>query len=226
MTSNVAEPAESAGSALSLGVHGAADSTIERTIGALYAEGSERSPSVDRALRRFGHASLRYARERGIRLVLLARDQRYRDVSPALLRLGIDVDSWPAPPAGLFVVEERTVYLRPQSRMTAAHEFAHALDCALGNGTYRSGCDPELRRVFSEVTHFVTPYQASGLDEFFAEVVRAFVDDCNDPGSSWPQATQARLQALQPEVYAHVERILVVEIPQQLGITQTALKSA
>jgi len=89
MSSNAAEPAESAGSSLSLGIHGAADSAIERTIGALYAEGSERSPSVDLALRRFGHASLRYARERGIRLVLLARDQRYRDVSPALLRLGI-----------------------------------------------------------------------------------------------------------------------------------------
>lgn len=226
MTSNVAEPAESAGSSLSPGVHGAADSTIERTIGELYADGSERSPSVDRALRRFGHASLRFARERGIRLVLLARNQRYRDVSPALLRLGIDVDSWPAPPAGLFVVEERTVYLPSRSRMTAAHEFAHALDCALGNGTYRSGCDPELRRLFSEAAHFVTPYQASGLDEFFAEAVRAFIDDCNDPGSSWPQATPARLQALQPEVYAHVERIIAVEIPQQLGITQTALKSA
>jgi hypothetical protein len=70
-----------------------------------------------------------------------------------------NVDAWPAPPTGLFVVEERTVYLRSRSRMTAAHEFAHALDCALGNGTYRSGCDPELRRLFSEATRFVTPYQ-------------------------------------------------------------------
>lgn len=217
MTSNIAEAAESAGSSLSPSVHRAWPSAIEGTIDALYALGSERSRSVDLALRRFGHAPLRYALERGIRLVLLARDQRYRDVSPALVRLGIDVDAWPAPPAGLFVVEERTVYLRSRSRMTAAHEFAHALDCALGNGVYRSGCDAELRRLFGEATRFVTPYQASGLDEFFAEAVRAFVDDCNDASSSWAQATPARLQALQPEVYAYVERILAVEIPQQLG---------
>jgi hypothetical protein len=223
MARNVAEPAESAGSSLFPAVHGVSNSAIERTIAALYAEGSEPSHSVDFALKRFGHAALRYAHERGIRLVLLARDQRYHDVSPALVRLGIDVDAWPAPPAGLFVVEERTVYLRSRSSMTAAHEFAHALDCALGNGTYRSGCDPELRRLFSEATRFVTPYQACGLDEFFAEAVRAFVD-CNDPSSPWPKATPARLQALQPEVYAHVERILTVEIPQQLGIAQTTLK--
>ena len=48
----------------------------------------------------------------------LAESERYRDVSPALRRLGVDVDAWPVPPAGLFVVEERTVYLRSLSPMT------------------------------------------------------------------------------------------------------------
>ena len=32
----------------------------------------------------------------------LARRERYCDASPALQRLGIDVDGWPVPPAGLF----------------------------------------------------------------------------------------------------------------------------
>jgi len=48
----------------------------------------------------------------GCRVRPLAQYERYRDVPPALRRLGIDVDAWPVPPAGLFVVEERVVYLR------------------------------------------------------------------------------------------------------------------
>jgi len=50
---------------------------------------------------------------------------RYCDVSPALQRLGVDVDAWPVPQAGLFVVEERTVFLRSRSPMTIGHEVAH-----------------------------------------------------------------------------------------------------
>jgi len=42
-----------------------------------------------------------------------------------LRRLASGVDDWPVPPAGLFVVEERTIYLRSTSPMTVAHEFAH-----------------------------------------------------------------------------------------------------
>ena len=84
-----------------------------------------------------------------IRVRLLRGTQKYRDASPALARLGIDVDAWPAPPAGLFVVEERGLYLRSRSPMTVAHEFGHALDCALGGGVYRSGIDPRVRAQFS-----------------------------------------------------------------------------
>ncbi len=36
----------------------------------------------------------------------LGERESYRDASPALRRLAIDVDAWPAPPDGLFVVEE------------------------------------------------------------------------------------------------------------------------
>ena len=93
-----------------------------------------------------GSGALRFAIAAGIRVHVLAEGERYRDLSPALRRLGIDVDSWPAPPAGLFVVEERRVYLRALGAMTVAHEFGHALDCALGGGTYRSAVDPAIRR--------------------------------------------------------------------------------
>ena len=101
------------------------------------------------------------------------------------------------PPAGLFVVEERTVYLRSTSPMTVAHEFAHALDCALGGGVYLSGVDPRVRRAFRDARAFVTPYAASALDEYFAECLRAWVE-ANDARSPWPRATRARLREIDP----------------------------
>jgi hypothetical protein len=107
----------------------------------------------------------------------------------------------PIPPAGLFVVKERTMYLRSFSAMTVAHEFAHALHCALGGGVYLSGVDPRIRRTFERATAFVTPYAASGIDEYFAEAMRAWVE-ANDPQSLWPRATRARLLAVDPAMTA------------------------
>ena len=134
----------------------------------------------------------------------------YREASPALARLGIDVDSWPAPPAGLFVVEERTVYLRSRSVMTVAHEFGHALDCALGGGVYRSGIDPQIRRLFINARSFITPYAATGIDEYFAEGLRAYVE-ANDPASHWPRATKRRLQTIDPQMFEYIERLFALD---------------
>ncbi len=76
----------------------------------------------------------------GCRVRPLTRNERYRDVSPALRRLGVDVDAWPVPPAGLFVVEERTVYLRSFTPMTIGHEprtrsIAHSAMASIGAAT-------------------------------------------------------------------------------------------
>ena len=166
--------------------------------------------AIAATLERFGAAALAYARERAVRVCPLHRGEPYRAASPALGRLGIDVDTWPAPPAGLFVVEERTVYLRSRSPMTVAHEFGHALDCALGSGVYRSGLDPQVRRCFLAARRFVTPYAATGIDEYFAEALRAYVE-VNDPASHWPRATRARLHAIDPELFAYIERVYDVE---------------
>lgn len=163
-------------------------------------------PSVVRTLNRFGPAAIAFAYRFGARVIPLDAHQRYDDVSPALKRLGVDVDAWPAPPAGLFVVEERAVYLRSRSAMTVAHEFGHALDCALGGGVYRSSIDPQLRRLFAAATAYVTPYAATGTDEYFAESVRAFVE-ANDPASFWPRATRARLRRVDPQMYEYVDAI-------------------
>jgi len=162
--------------------------------------------AIAATLERFGAGALRFALDHHARVAPLHRGEAYRDASPALARLGIDVDAWPAPPAGLFVVEERTVYLRSRSAMTVAHEFGHALDCALGGGVYRSGVDPQIRRLFINARCFITPYAATGIDEYFAEGLRAFVE-ANDPASHWPRATKARLRNIDPLLYEYVDRL-------------------
>lgn len=158
------------------------------------------------ALEPFGSQALTFALAGGVTVVPLPQGARYRELSRALARLGIDVDAWPAPPAGLFVVEERTVYLRSRSPMTVAHEFGHALDCVLGGGVYRSGIDPVVRACFSTARTFVTPYAATGLDEYFAEALRAYVE-ANDPASVWPAATRERLLRVDPGLYAYVDAL-------------------
>jgi hypothetical protein len=165
--------------------------------------------AIVQTLKRFGNDALRFALDRGSTIAPLRRGERYASASPALARLGIDVDSWPAPPAGLFVVEERTVYLRSRSPMTVAHEFGHALDCALGGGVYHSGIDPELRRLFAAATSFITPYAATGIDEYFAEALRAFVE-VNDVTSHWPRATKIRLRQIDTELYEYISEIFAV----------------
>jgi hypothetical protein len=170
---------------------------------------SERA--VAATLDRFGVGALRFALGAGIRVRVLAPGERYRERSAALRRLGIDVDSWPAPPAGLFVVEERRIYLRSLGAMTVAHEFGHALDCALGGGTYRSGADPSIRRAYSRAKAFVTPYAASGIDEYFAEAMRAHIG-ANDPASPWPDATRERLRAVDPAMARIVARLFRDEL--------------
>jgi len=166
--------------------------------------------TIAATLQRFGDRALRFAAERGVTIRPLGRGEQYKKASPALARLGIDVDAWPAPPAGLFVVDERTVYIRCKSTMTIAHEFGHALDCTLGNGGYRSGIDPAIRRAFASAASFVTPYAATGIDEYFAEGLRAFVE-ANDPASHWPRATRNRLQSIDPNMYAYIVQLFVSE---------------
>ncbi len=172
----------------------------------LFVPGRPSDASVVQTLTRFGRGALVYALDRGVRVALLRANEAYRRASAALARLGIDVDAWPAPPAGLFVVEERTLYLRSRSPMTVAHEFGHALDCALGAGIYRSGIDPRVRALFADARAFVTPYAATGIDEYFAESLRAYVE-VNDPASTWPLATRVRLARLDPGMHAYVAEL-------------------
>ncbi len=185
----------------------------------LFKDGCQRYAQwhVIETLLRFGSGALAYAVRCGINVLPLQRGQRYREASAALTRLGIDVDTWPAPPAGLFVVEERTLYLRSRSPMTVAHEFGHALDCALGGGVYRSGIDPRIRALFANASAFVTPYAATGIDEYFAESLRAYVE-ANDATSPWPRATRARLRHHDPAMYTFLQELFDREFGGRLEI--------
>jgi hypothetical protein len=174
-------------------------------------------PQVLETLLRFGHGALSYALRSRIRILLLRTGELYREASPALARLGIDVDAWPAPPAGLFVVEERALFLRSRSPMTVAHEFGHALDCALGGGVYRSSIDPQVRALFAGAQTFVTPYAATGVDEYFAESLRAYVE-ANDCASPWPRATRARLRHGDPGMHDYVEALFEREFGERLDL--------
>jgi hypothetical protein len=167
--------------------------------------------AIEAVLDRFGTGALRVAASAGVRIVHLRGSETYRDRSQALRRLASGVDDWPVPPAGLFVVEERAVYLRSISPMTVAHEFAHALDCALGGGVYLSGVDPRVRRAFRNARAFITPYAASGLDEYFAESLRAWVE-ANDARSPWPRATRARLREIDPAIAAILDSIFAHDL--------------
>ena len=169
------------------------------------------SRTIATTLARFGAGAVAFATRSGIRIMPLRIAERYRDASRSLRRLGVDVDAWPVPPAGLFVVEERTVYLRTPTPMTIAHEFSHAIDCALGGGVYRSGYDPQIRAAFADARSFVTPYAATGLDEYFAESMRAYVE-VNDKTSPWPAATRARLEAIDPAMHACLARIFAIDL--------------
>jgi hypothetical protein len=140
------------------------------------------------------------------RIVVIHANETYAQHSPVLRRLAIGVDNWPIPPAGLYVLEERTVYLRSLSQMSVGHELMHSLDAALGGGAYLSGVDRRIRSAFECATAFVTPYSASGIDEYFAESARAMCA-FNDATSLWPKVTPQRLAAIDPTMYAYMSEL-------------------
>jgi len=53
----------------------------------------------------------------------------------------------------------------------------------------------------------VTPYAASGIDEYFAEAVRAYAE-VNDPTSFWPSVSKSRLRRVDLAMYRIVDSLL------------------
>jgi len=90
--------------------------------------------------------------------------------------------------------------------MTIGHEVAHAIDCALDDGVYRSGYDTHIRAALAAARVFATPYAASGFDDYFAECVRAYAYVLDDARSPWPRARRERLHACDPAATREPQR--------------------
>jgi len=161
------------------------------------------------ALSAFGDAALRAAIAGGVRIAIVPEARRYAEFSPLVAGRVPGIDDWSAPPAGLFVVEERTILLRNHTMgMTAAHEFAHALDAVMAKRprSYYSYESEELRGYFATASGFVNEYAASGLDEFFAESMRAYLE-VNDARCAWLPLTRQDLFLRDPRMFKLVERL-------------------
>jgi hypothetical protein len=170
----------------------------------------KRAPAaLRRVLAAFGEAALTCARDAGITISIVPSNVRFSQVSASVARCVPGIDDWSAPPSGLFIVEDRRVLLRDRAlSMTAAHEFAHALDASLARRkkSYYSFENEELRYYFATATGYVNEYAASGLDEYFAESVRAYVE-VNDPACAWLPLTRQDLFLRDPRMFGLVERL-------------------
>lgn len=151
---------------------------------------------------------LRFLKISGIRVRVLRARERYADASAALRYLeNHGPDWWVVAPSGIFVCDERTLYVRNVTVHTTTHECMHALDLGLGGDQYLSSVDPTFRRIFKKARGFINAYAMSSPDEAFAESARALCHDANDADSFWPAATPERLQAADPDMYAYMREI-------------------
>lgn len=171
---------------------------------------AQATPELASVLAPFGESALRAAARAGVRITLVPEGRRFGSYSESVARSAPGIDDWPSPPSGLFVVADRQVLLRKNSlRMTAAHEFAHALDSVMAKRprSYFSFESEELRYYFATATGYVNEYAASGLDEYFAESLRAYVE-INDERCSWLPLTRQDLYLRDPRMFALIERLL------------------
>lgn len=186
---------------------GAARAIAQSAVSSMF--GVTPPPRIVRALGTFGEPALALAVKSGVRISIVPDEQRFAEFSPAVAKLVPGIDEWSAPPSGLFVVEERRVLLRSRAlAMTAAHEFAHALDAVLAKRprSYFSYESEELRYYFATATGFVNEYAASGLDEYFAESVRAYLE-INDSRCAWLPLTRQDLFLRDQRMFLLVERL-------------------
>ena len=171
--------------------------------------GTEPPLDLEAALAEYGERVLSAAMRRGFTIAIVPEGQPFASFSSSVARCAPGIDKWAAPPSGLFVVDEKRILLRPHAmRMTAAHEFAHALDALLARKprSYFSYESEELRYYFATATGFVNEYAASSLDEYFAESMRAYVE-VNDERCAWLPLTRQDLYLRDPRMFALIERL-------------------
>lgn len=116
--------------------------------------------------------------DHNMRFVALERGEEFIEASSTVRCWSEDMRAYVKDARGLFVHEDRTVYLRQVTPLNLiVHEAGHAIDMTLGVGLEsRSRRDPiivgEFKRA-QERNAFITPKAAEHVGEFFAEAVRA-----------------------------------------------------
>ncbi len=203
----VSEPFNAVPSSIRL----AASSTTRVLVSALL--GRAPPATLTAALAPFGDRALRLAVNAGVRMTIVPNGRPFTQCSPAVAALVPDIDRWQAPPAGLFVLEEKLILLRSGAlRMAAAHEFAHALDALLANRprSYFSFENAEIRASYAAANGFINEYAASGLDEYFAESMRAYVE-VSDDRSSWLPLTRKDLQTRDARMFSIIDGLFRAE---------------
>ncbi len=133
-------------------------------------------PIRERLFSFFGPDALRITDRFGLRIVLVDESETYADVSPAIAAEPFG-DHDPVV-RGLYVPEERAIYLRNRSDGTLVHEYTHGLVDALGQPVRN---DPALRAAHANAADFVSPYAftSNDLDEWFCEGIRALLSAAN-----------------------------------------------
>jgi hypothetical protein len=116
------------------------------------------------------------------------------------------LDKWPDEEAGYFSARERTIYLRSLSTRLVAHEFAHAVDYALGGGKYYSENTIAITSSFQRARWFISPWAGSSRSDYFAENLRFYIG-ADTVTCHWRNRARMRLQRLDPDMFDILERL-------------------
>jgi hypothetical protein len=159
---------------------------------------------------------LRFVAAYDVAIRPLFSNEDFPDVSPALSDVGF-LQAHPIQPPGLYVPEEKTLYLRSVSALVVGHELMHAVDDALGGTAYYSTRDVAIGRAFTRAKAFVTPYASEDVEEYFAECGRAMLG-MNDPDlTSWPLVDEQRLRSVDPAMWR-----IMLELFERVALSEPA----
>ena len=115
----------------------------------------------------------------GVSISAVPFGARLADYASKARKYGITV---PVGASGVFLPSEATLYMLDDTRATAVHELAHALDFTMGRGrdagdgeaSLKTQIDPEFARHMRGNGESPTPYGETNTQEFFAESLRAY----------------------------------------------------
>jgi hypothetical protein len=164
-----------------------------------------------RLLSFFGPEAVSRLDDFGLHVVVLKEGQKYSDVSAVNAADPFENDELVR---GVYMPQERTIYLRNTSDGTVVHEVAHALDHAAG----RKIESKAMMTAFETAPAFISNYAKTSCAEWFAENVRAIKGALN---GDYDDVSPEKLAAIDPRGYAltlkALNRITKASLPLPLA---------